>query len=316
MVKPLSTSEVFMVKDLWRGVWPYLVSPVTDLGGRLRVDEKALAQLIGNVRAAGVHGLCPLGSSGDFAYLNRDLRAELVRICVAQSQGLPVAAGVGGFTPADALAQAELYAGLGVDGVVFMPHNFFSLSPTEAQRFVREFMANTPLPATLYLNPDVCHFSISAHNLTPLTELPSFVAIKSANGDYDLFQRAHILNQNGVAIFASSAVSMSATMLLGATGVMSGPACVLAPALVRQYELCMQGEWHEALTIERSMQPVLDCFRRSGPAVVRSLIRATGFDTGPPIPPLEELLNASESRAMSEVIHKVNRMVDKVHPQV
>lgn len=299
-----------MDADPWRGVWPYLVSPITDRNGRTSIDTDVARRLITNVRSAGVHGLCPLGSSGDFAYLDENLRTELVQICVEEADGLPVAVGVGGFTPAAALEQAERCADLGADGVVFMPHNFFKLSQREAQRFVREFMEYTPLPSTLYLNPSVCHFSIDAEHLLPVTELPSFVAIKSAGGDYDLFQRSHLLRENGVAIFASSSVSMSATMLLGAAGVMSGPACVLASALVRQYESCMLGDWSDALALEREMQPILDCFRTRGPGVVRSLIRATGLDAGPPLPPLDELLAPSEATAMAEVISRVNRLAD------
>jgi 4-hydroxy-tetrahydrodipicolinate synthase len=293
----------------WAGVWPYLVSPVIDRDGRPTVDEVNLARLIAHVREAGVHGLCPVGSSGDFAYLGQEVRTEVVVACVQESGGLPVAAGVGGFTAAEALRQAELYADSGVAGVVFMPHSAFALSPNEAQRFVREFMENTPLPATLYLNPPLCHFNIGAEQLLPLSELASFVAVKSASGDYDLFQRAHLLAANGVAIFASSAVSMSATMLLGASGVMSGPACVLAPALVRQYDLCLRGEWDAALVIERAMQPVLDCFRQRGPAVVRSLMWAVGMEPGPTLPPLDERLTPEETLELADVIREVNAMV-------
>ncbi len=51
----------------FHGVFPYLVSPV-DADGRVRTD--VLGCLCEDLIAAGVHGLTPLGSTGEFAYLN------------------------------------------------------------------------------------------------------------------------------------------------------------------------------------------------------------------------------------------------------
>lgn len=290
----------------WGGIWPYLATPLTE---DFRLNHAALSELIATVRTAGVHGICPLGSSGDFAYVSQALRSEMVRACIDQSGGLPVAAGVGGFTPKEALQQAQLYADMGVDGVIFMPQNFFRLSNREAKRFVSEFMSNTPIPSVLYLNPSVCHFTIDPMSLLDVTHYESFVAIKDASGTYDLFQRSHELMQENVAIFASSSVSLSATVLLGASGLMSGPACVLPAPMIRLLELCVKGEWDQALVLERSMFPILEVFRTRGPGVVRSLLRATGSQVGPSIPPLEELLSTDEAAALALVIDQVNASV-------
>jgi 4-hydroxy-tetrahydrodipicolinate synthase len=51
----------------FHGVFPYLVSPIADDG---RVDDGVLARLVEHLIAAGVHGLTPLGSTGEFAYLS------------------------------------------------------------------------------------------------------------------------------------------------------------------------------------------------------------------------------------------------------
>jgi 4-hydroxy-tetrahydrodipicolinate synthase len=53
----------------FHGVFPYLVSPI-DTSGRVLTD--VLGRLASDLIAAGVHGLTPLGSTGEFAYLDRD----------------------------------------------------------------------------------------------------------------------------------------------------------------------------------------------------------------------------------------------------
>lgn len=289
----------------WAGVWPYLVTPITP---EMRVAEAPLEQLISRVRNAGVHGLAPLGSSGDLVYVSQGMRTDLVQACVSLAGDLPVAPGVGGFTADEALSQAEIYAGLGARAVVFMPHNFFNLSRSEATRFVGDFMHNTPLPAVLYLNPAVCHFSLDPDALLSEAEHPSFVGIKDASGSYSLFQRAHAFAERSVALFAASAVSLPATALLGATGVMSGPACLLAPALLRQYDLCCAGQFIQAVEIERAMLPVLEAFRTKGPSIVRTLVRHAGIEVGPPIPPLTSALSEGEADYIVKLIERVNAL--------
>ena len=57
----------------FHGVIPYLVSPVDASG---RVIDGELARLCEDLIEAGVHGLTPLGSTGEFAYLTPDQKAR------------------------------------------------------------------------------------------------------------------------------------------------------------------------------------------------------------------------------------------------
>jgi 4-hydroxy-tetrahydrodipicolinate synthase len=76
----------------FHGVFPYLVSPV-DSSGRVLTD--VLGRLASDLIAAGVHGLTPLGSTGEFAYLDREQRAAVVRATIEAAAGrVPVVAGV------------------------------------------------------------------------------------------------------------------------------------------------------------------------------------------------------------------------------
>jgi 4-hydroxy-tetrahydrodipicolinate synthase len=49
------------------GVMPYLVTPLTEAG---HVKSDVLGRLCSDLTAKGVHGVTPLGSTGEFAYLN------------------------------------------------------------------------------------------------------------------------------------------------------------------------------------------------------------------------------------------------------
>src|SRR6266566_2937773 len=91
----------------FHGVFPYLVSPV-DASGQIRTD--VLGRLVDDLIKAGVHGLTPLGSTGEFAYLDAAQRAAVVEATIESADGrVPVIAGVASTSTADAVEQAKLY---------------------------------------------------------------------------------------------------------------------------------------------------------------------------------------------------------------
>src|SRR5467141_4316244 len=100
----------------FHGVFPYLVSPV-DAQGHIRTD--VLGRLCDDLIKSGVHGLTPLGSTGEFAYLNNAQRRAVVQTTIEAAKGrVPVVAGVASTATSDAVAQAEVYQKLGADGIL------------------------------------------------------------------------------------------------------------------------------------------------------------------------------------------------------
>ncbi len=99
----------------FHGVFPYLVSPV-DTDGKIR--DRVLARLCDDLIKSGVHGLTPLGSTGEFAYLNNAQRLAVVQTTIeAAKKHVPVVAGVASTWTSDAVAQAKAYQKLGADGI-------------------------------------------------------------------------------------------------------------------------------------------------------------------------------------------------------
>src|SRR3954452_10305610 len=98
------------------GVYPYLVSPIDDAG---RVNRTVLARLVEHLIDSGVHGLTPLGSTGEFAYLGTEQRLEIVEVVVQAARGrVPVIAGVAATTIRDGAALARAVMERGADGVL------------------------------------------------------------------------------------------------------------------------------------------------------------------------------------------------------
>jgi 4-hydroxy-tetrahydrodipicolinate synthase len=124
----------------FHGVFPYLVSPV-DSGGRVRTA--VLARLCDDLIGKGVHGLTPLGSTGEFAYLNADQRTAVVKTTIeAATRRVPVVAGVVSTSTSDAVEQARTYERLGADGVLAILEAYFSRTSRSNPIF-----AASPMPS-------------------------------------------------------------------------------------------------------------------------------------------------------------------------
>src|ERR1700760_3049551 len=135
----------------FHGVFPYLVSPV-DPGGTIRTA--ALGRLCEDLINSGVHGLTPLGSTGEFAYLNPEQRSVIVQTTIDAAGGrVPVVAGVVSTSTADAVAQAKSYQRLGADGLPAILEAYFPLADVQVESYFRAIADAVDIPVVIYTNP-------------------------------------------------------------------------------------------------------------------------------------------------------------------
>src|SRR5688572_27603041 len=155
------------------GIYPYLVSPVDGVTGQ--VLERPLRALVDHLIAAGVHGLSPLGSTGEFAYLTADQRARIVEIVVDQTADrVPVVPGVGAYATADAIGQAERFLRLGADGIVLILQTFFPLPRSSVESYFRAVAEAVPAcPIVLYSNPQFLGADLTPDIVESLSAVPN-----------------------------------------------------------------------------------------------------------------------------------------------
>ena len=286
---------------VFAGVFPYLVSPIGPDGAVL---EQPLRDLVEHLIGAGVHGLTPLGSTGEFAYLNNAQRREIVRIVVEQARGrVPVVAGVAATTTADAVAQAKDYAGLGADGILAVMEAYFPVPEAGVVAYFTAIADATDRPVVLYTNPNFQRSDLSLPAIDALSRHPRIVAIKDASTNTG--RLLSILNrvEGRMDVFSASAHIPAAVMLIGGVGWMAGPACVIPRESVRLYELCRAGNWAEALPLQRQLWRFNELFAQYAlAACIKGALQIQGFAVGDPLPPqspLSEAGRADVTRALA-----------------
>jgi 4-hydroxy-tetrahydrodipicolinate synthase len=283
----------------FHGVFPYLVSPV-DTAGRIKSD--VLGKLCDDLIAAGVHGLTPLGSTGEFAYLDGSQRAAVVQATIeASHKRVPVIAGVAATATADAVAQAKAYQRLGADGILAILESYFPLKDAQVESYFRAIADAVDIPVVLYTNPQFQRSDLSLDTIAKLAAHPRIVAIKDASTNTG--RMLSIINRcPGIQEFSASAHIPAAVMLIGGVGWMAGPACIVPRQSVRLYNLCRAGRWDEAMNLQRELWGINEAFARFNlAACIKAGLQIQGYDVGDPVPP-QPALGAEERKIVEKTL--------------
>jgi 4-hydroxy-tetrahydrodipicolinate synthase len=282
----------------FHGVFPYLVSPVDGAG---RVKTEVIGRLASDLVAAGVHGLTPLGSTGEFAYLNNDQREAVVRATIEAAGGrVPVVAGVAATATADAVAQAKRYQRLGTNGILAILESYFPLKDAQVEAYFRAIADAIDVPVVLYTNPQFQRSDLSLDVIARLAGHPRIRYIKDASTNTG--RLLSIMNRCGdaLSVFSASAHIPAAVMLIGGVGWMAGPACIIPRESVQLYELCRAQRWPEAMDLQRKLWRINEAFARFNlAACIKAGLAIQGYDVGDPVPPQAAL--TAEERTLVEM---------------
>jgi 4-hydroxy-tetrahydrodipicolinate synthase len=283
----------------FHGVFPYLVSPV-DPDGKVRTE--VLGRLCDDLIASGVHGLTPLGSTGEFAYLSHAQRAAVVQTTIEAARGrVPVVAGVASTSTADAVAQARAYQKLGANGILAILEAYFPLADAQVESYFRKLADAVDIPVVIYTNPQFQRSDLSLDVIARLSAHPRIGYIKDASTNTGRLLSIMDRCGDAIQVFSASAHIPAAVMLIGGVGWMAGPACIIPRQSVELYNLCVAACWDDAMKLQRKLWRVNEAFARFNlAACIKAGLTVQGYDVGDPVPPQAAL--TAEQRSVVEAV--------------
>lgn len=287
----------------FHGIFPYLVSPVNGDGG---VMEGVLRRLVSDLIAAGVHGLAPLGSTGELPYLTFEQRLAVVRVVVDEARGrVPVVAGVAAAGTDDAVQQARAMQELGVDGVVLGLMPFFPIPPDEVVKYFCTVAGQISLPIVIYSNPQLQRFDLTPSMVEQLAQEPTVRYLKDTSGVTGRLLTIRRRLGDRIRIFSASAHVPVFTWQIGAVGWMAGPACLIPRLSVRLYALAQAGRWSEALDLQAHIWELNEAFQKYNlAACIKAGLEHLGYPVGRPLPP-QRPLNTAERADLAEIVDRL-----------
>jgi 4-hydroxy-tetrahydrodipicolinate synthase len=233
-----------MSDPLFRGVFPALITPFRDGA----IDEEAFVRLVERQIAGGVHGLVPVGTTGETATLSHDEHRRVVELCVQTAAGrVPVIAGAGSNSTAEAIELVRHAKQVGADAALVVTPYYNRPSQEGLYAHYKAINDAVELPIIVYNVPGRTSVDISNETLARLAKLPNIVGIKDATGDLGRasFQRL-MCGEEWVMLSGDDPTALG-YMAHGGHGCISVTANVAPEQCAAFYNDALSGQWQGAL---------------------------------------------------------------------
>lgn len=233
-----------MSDPLFRGVFPALVTPFRNGA----VDEEAFVSLVERQIAGGVHGLVPVGTTGETSTLSHEEHKRVVELCVSTARGrVPVIAGAGSNSTDEAIELVRHAKAVGAHAALVVTPYYNRPSQEGLYAHYAAINAEVELPVLVYNVPARTSVDISNDTLARLSKLPNIVGVKDATGDLARASLQRLMCGEDWVMLSGDDLTALGYMAHGGHGCISVSANV-APDLVSTfYNAALGGDWPRAL---------------------------------------------------------------------
>src|ERR671915_1877606 len=168
---------------MFKGLMPAMVTPFDERG---EVDLKATEAVVERFIEAGVDGISPLGSTGEFSHLTGDERRrfaeEVVRIVAGR---VPLVIGVGAAGTKEMVELARHAESVGADAVLVVSPFYWKVGEEALFRHFATVAESVGIPVVVYNLPMLTGIDLSPSLIARIAdECPNAVGIKDTVTEY------------------------------------------------------------------------------------------------------------------------------------
>lgn len=290
-----------MTAPLFKGVITALITPLRDG----KVDEAAFTRLLERQIAAGIHGVVPMGTTGESASLSLDEHKRVVELCVQVAAGRTrVIAGAGSSATEKSIELARFAKTVGADGALIVTPYYNRPSQAGLALHFEAIAEAVQLPVLLYNVPGRTGVDMSNETVARLAAHPNIVGIKDATGDLGRvsWMRANISGQFD--LISGDDPSYLGYHAQGGVGVISVTSNVAPEAMVALHEAAAAGDYATARDWQDRLIGLHKAlFLDNSPAPTKYALAQLGLCTEEirlPLAPTSDAVKPAIDRAMEE----------------
>ncbi|UUO04415.1 4-hydroxy-tetrahydrodipicolinate synthase [Blastopirellula sp. J2-11] len=269
------------------GVWVAIVTPFKDGN----VDYECLKQQVDFQIAAGVTGLCPVGTTGESPTLSHAEHERVISSVIETAAGrVKVMPGTGSNSTAEALRLTKWAAKEGADAALMVAPYYNK--PTQ-RGFYEHFKAvaeAVDVPICVYNIPGRAGKNIEPETIAQLGELENIQLVKDATGSLD--QTSQVLERTNLTVLSGDDSLTIPMMSVGGGGVISVVGNIVPEAMIAMVAAMNAGNLAEAQKLHFQLFGL--CREMLGlatnPIPIKAAMKMLGRDTGElrlPMTPLE-----------------------------
>ena len=258
------------------GVGTALVTPFRSDGS---VDEPAVKRLARRQIDAGVHFLCPCGTTGEAPTLSHREKLRICELVVEEANGeVPVLAGAGGYDTREVSEMARELERVGVDGLLSVTPYYNKPTQEGLFQHYKAIADSSPLPIVLYNVPGRTGVNMEPATVIRLAQIPTIVAVKEASAN--VVQMSEIIAgapADFVLVSGDDPLTV-AVMSIGGQGVISVASNEAPAEMVQIVELCEKNDFAAARKLHHWLLPLIQVnFVESNPIPCKAAMAAMGL---------------------------------------
>jgi 4-hydroxy-tetrahydrodipicolinate synthase len=283
----------------FRGTYTVMITPFTSGG---EIDVAALCAFVDWQIAEGIHGLIPLGSTGEFLSLDDDEKELVAATVIAQAAGrVPVLIGTGAEDTREVVRLSRRAERMGADGVMIIPPFYSTPTDDEIIQHYKTVADAISLPIMVYNNPATANVDLKPALVARLAEIDNCLYIKEST--LEVTRVRDIIRLCGERMTVFGGILGFESFVEGALGWVAVASNVLPAAMARIFSLVADdGKIAEARELYLKYLPVIEFV--GGQAYVagtKALLGHMGFAAGGPRPPRLPLPAAQDAAARALV---------------
>ncbi len=280
-------------KSAFRGVFAALVTPMK---ANEEIDYPQLAAFTEHLIRRGVHGLVPLGSTGEYYALSADERERVIRTTLEAAAGrVPVVAGTNAGSTRDVIAFSRQAEQLGCAGVMLAAPYYSLPRPEELFVHFKAVSDAIGVPIMLYNYPGRTGVDMSPEFIERLAGLKNLRYVKESTGEMPRI--TELLRRCGdrLGVFCGCDTIALESFVVGAIGWVGGVVNVLPASHAKLYQLAVERQdYVAARKLFFELLPTLELMEGGGKYTqwVKAACGQMGHDCGAPRRPLGQASKA------------------------
>lgn len=269
-----------------------IVAMITPFRENNQIDEEGIKELVEFHINNGTTAIVPCGTTGESPTLTHDEHKKVIELTIKASAGrIPVIAGTGSNSTAEALDLSVSARDMGADGVLLVIPYYNK--PTQKGLFLhfKTIAEQVDIPAVVYNIPSRAGVNLLPSTLAELAELKNIVAVKEASGNLEQMAEIMYLCGDKITLLSGDDKLIMPVMSIGGKGVISVVANIIPDKVASLIKAFKEGDCEEALEIFQNIVYPLSrsMFYETNPIPVKTAARLMGLPSGTLRLPLSDM---------------------------
>lgn len=256
---------------------------MTPFDSKMNLDEEGLRILVRRQVESQIHGIAPLGVTGESPLLSDEEIQRVVKVVVEEARGKCLIAPDTCSNNLDQTIQrVKLYASLGCDyAVVFAP---FLVKPTQAGviEFYEKVAESAPIPIIIHNSPDRVGINIEPKTYARLIGHEKIIATKDGNKEMDhLAKILYLARGKSFSVFTGKDTTAYPLMCFGGSGVFTVAGNIVPEVMRDLVHYCLNGNFERAREIHYEYYDLFEALRlETNPMAVKEALALIGLPGG------------------------------------